>query len=255
MAKYLSTLPNVGAGVGHQFAEWNCGFLLAKRYGLTFVHRRFAIWEDFLRFGEGEVGYTDIFPLPPGKRVVHLPMLDLQSEQGISQLEKSVETTNDGDLLHLAYGQNMFDQTATAGMVSRKYWLTHTPSTIYKTGSMKVGVHIRRGDILRLPPDECASRILPNSYYVAQIESLKSIYPSLDIHIFSEGDPSQFSELGHYALHLNENHFESFNNLASADILILSRSGFSYLAGLVSSGLKITPYPWWHKFPDEWIKI
>ena len=41
-----------------------------------------------------------------------------------------------------------------------------------------------------------------------------------------------------------------------ADILILSPSSFSYKAGIISRGIKIAKYPWWHEIPNnsEWLR-
>jgi len=52
--------------------------------------------------------------------------------------------------------------------------------------------------------------------------------------------------------------YDAFQVLVSADILILSRSTFSYLAGLYSKGIKIYPpdmwltYPLWCDESDRW---
>ncbi len=82
----------------------------------------------------------------------------------------------------------------------------------------------------------------------------------LPTHVFSEGAPDDFDELmgsvlGEVTLHLNGDPTEAFNALASARVLITSRSGFSYLAGIVNSHLKIAP-PFWHHIPDAdgWIQ-
>lgn len=47
----------------------------------------------------------------------------------------------------------------------------------------------------------------------------------------------------------------TFLHMVKADLLITSRSSFSYKPALLSSGIKICPPKFWHGYPDapEWI--
>lgn len=55
---YLTSRPNGGAGIGHQFGEWGIGPMLCKKYDLNYIHSEFtrngAVFEKFLGFGVGE---------------------------------------------------------------------------------------------------------------------------------------------------------------------------------------------------------
>jgi hypothetical protein len=44
----------------------------------------------------------------------------------------------------------------------------------------------------------------------------------------------------------------AFRLLATSEIMIGSRSGFSYTAGLVNPGKIYFPTGFWHKVPDDW---
>ena len=61
---YITSWPNHGAGLGHQFGEWLYGPALAHMLGVTYVHTGFlgnsARWADWLGFGAGEDGEADV---------------------------------------------------------------------------------------------------------------------------------------------------------------------------------------------------
>ena len=52
--KYFTAIPNPGAGIGHQMANWISGYWFAKQFELPFVHIPFSStkWDAFLGFGE-----------------------------------------------------------------------------------------------------------------------------------------------------------------------------------------------------------
>ena len=51
---YFTAIPNPGAGIGHQLANWIAGYWFAQQFGLQFAHIPFSSnkWEDFLGFGD-----------------------------------------------------------------------------------------------------------------------------------------------------------------------------------------------------------
>jgi hypothetical protein len=55
---FVTSLPNLGAGVGHQFGEWVLGPWVALLFNATYLHTGFygngKRWNRFLGFGEGE---------------------------------------------------------------------------------------------------------------------------------------------------------------------------------------------------------
>lgn len=46
------------------------------------------------------------------------------------------------------------------------------------------------------------------------------------------------------------NPYDSFAHMARADLLIASKSSFSYKPALISRGVKICPASFWHGYPD-----
>ena len=62
----------------------------------------------------------------------------------------------------------------------------------------------------------------------------------------------QFSNVK-FCYKLNE--YKSFINMIYADLLITSRSSFSYKAALMCRGIKVSPQNFWHGYPKnkDWI--
>ena len=71
---FITSWPNHGAGLGHQFGEWLYGPALAHMLGLTYVHTPFlgnsARWADWLGFGAGEDGEADVRNMATRARLV-----------------------------------------------------------------------------------------------------------------------------------------------------------------------------------------
>jgi hypothetical protein len=80
------------------------------------------------------------------------------------------------------------------------------------------------------------------------------------IYLFSEGVDSDFSEFEQfYNLHfcLDMNAQDSFLHMVNADLLITSKSSFSYKPALLNRNIKVCPRDFWHGYPngDDWIMV
>jgi len=75
--------------------------------------------------------------------------------------------------------------------------------------------------------------------------------------VVDQDELNDFLELTNVHFFLNHDTKETFNSIVMSDILVLSPSGFSFSAGMISEGAKIFPYPWWHDVPDnhEWCRL
>jgi hypothetical protein len=273
LSKYLTCIIPHVHGIGHQLACWNTALIFANKYNFKFVHYPLSQdWEDFLGLGEGELNY---FTLKNNQdiKIVDLPRIrridskDIDGHYVFNEIINS-EIINDKNILfrikpdHAAY-----DQTPTAEIFRKKYWMKREKTPINTSlikNKLNIACHIRRGDILQLNlnPTEFKNRWLANEYFIKVVQRIKSVlveHNNIDIHLFSQGiisDFSEFEELKNVVYHLNEDPHTTFHSMVVADILILSPSSFSYKAGMISNGLKIAKYPWWHEIPEntEWIR-
>ena len=141
---------------------------------------------------------------------------------------------------------------------------------------LSVAVHIRRGDIVKKhSKNGMIKRLVPCAHFAKVIAWLRTIDTleeiggkvrpiAWDVHIFSQGKMEEFTEITEIihvdpenvlTFHLDEDVFETFHHLASADVLVMSRSDFSFVAGLLSNGIKLfCPPPFWHTAVPGWLE-
>lgn len=145
-----------------------------------------------------------------------------------------------------------------------------------------VAVHVRRGELFVVDSE----RMLPNSYYVECINALASLFQKYslpyEIHLHTEvltkptlitpshhgicervntpklvtpqdSHMEDFEGIPNLVLHINEHPMEALKALATADILVASRSSFSYVAGIIKQGGVVFFHPFWHSLAPGWI--
>ena len=146
-----------------------------------------------------------------------------------------------------------------------------------------IAVHVRRGELFVVDSD----RMLPNSYYVdimnglSQIMNYHAIPYEFHIHtecvtketvitpehhgilnrtekdvIISPSDShlEDFHDIQNVVYRINENPIETFQELTNADILLASRSSFSYVAAILKRKGCVLFHPFWHKLCSDWIE-
>lgn len=155
-------------------------------------------------------------------------------------------------------------------------WISNTTSI-----PLHIAVHVRRGELYLVDSD----RMLPNSYYTDCMRTLKSILDEaqmpFEFHIYTEQvtKPTRITpeHLGIYGRiendviidpmndrledfnefnpiwHINECPIETLMNLINSDILVASRSSFSYISGLLKQKGVCIFHPFWHPLDPEWI--
>lgn len=119
-------------------------------------------------------------------------------------------------------------------------------------GAFRVAVHMRRGDVQ--PSD--AKRYTPDDFVLRTIGLINVICRrhSIDpeFHVYSQGTEGDFVAYCDHVLHLDENPIHSLRGLATADLLVMAKSSFSYVAALLSQGIVVYE-PFWHKPRSSWI--
>jgi hypothetical protein len=148
---------------------------------------------------------------------------------------------------------------------------------------LKIAVHVRRGEIYANAP----ARLLPNSYYVNVVNRIiiiletQGIEYQVNLHtevsnreiVIDPGHPivgdaistpviinsnlnqiKDFDILPHLVKRINEPTIDCLSSIATANIIVMSRSSFSYVAAILSSQTSIVIcYPFWHAALSSWI--
>ncbi len=135
---------------------------------------------------------------------------------------------------------------------------------MFDSAHLNIAIHVRRGDIMSDPTNEnLRMRYLSNDYFekvLKQVVKMMSERQKKPIHIwfFSQGKPEDYPEFHHYEnLHwcMDMGAKESFLHMVYADVLITSKSSFSYKPALLNRGIKVCPLNFWHGYPEteDWI--
>jgi len=167
-------------------------------------------------------------------------------------------------LFSLESDQGYMRQFETAKILQKKFFnakARNNDKLIYSTSDFNIAIHIRRGDIVGVKDDGSnlwETRWLDNQYYVNVLKQVLKIVSSgkrkVKIYIFSQGTQSDFKEFGQFD---NVNYWfdlsaiDTFLHMCFADLLISSKSSFSYKPALISKGIKITPGTFWHGYPKS----
>jgi hypothetical protein len=265
---YYTARPNPGAGIGHQLANWIAGYWFAKQFGLKFAHLPFSTskWEDFLGFGEGEKKVKEL--VKAGYKVRKLPLFDEYNSDEISKIKAIIQSYIGQKIVFLAeQDQSYHDQFGVMNTIRQKFHyakIREQDQLIYSKEKFNIAIHVRRGDIAigkQTNNPNLLMRWQDNSYFSnvlsTVLDNLKTNKPVF-IYIFSQGKPEDFQEFNRFAnIHfcLNMNAQDSFLHLIYADLLITSKSSFSYKPALLNNGIKVCPRDFWHGYPNEkeWI--
>jgi hypothetical protein len=136
-----------------------------------------------------------------------------------------------------------------------------SPSTSnYKPGK-NVAVHIRRGDVtLNTTDRDILVRFTPVEYYKSIILKLQLKEPGLNFYIFTELTVENqhefeiFREIPNVEIISNNLTLDTFQHLINADILVTSKSSFSYISAFYNPNM-VYYVPFWHQPLSHWIKL
>ena len=267
---YFAALPNPGAGIGHQLANWISGYWFAKQFGLKFAHIPFSTqkWEDFLGFGENEIKVNDL--KQSGYKVRKLPLFDDDNPQKTALINAIIQSYAGEKVILLAeQDQSYTDQFGVKDDIKRKFNQSSArlnDKMIYDASHFNIAIHVRRTVIIdgkTTVENEAARamRWLNNDYYENVLRrTLDHITVSkpISIYIFSTGKQEEFAEFSKYGnirFCSDMDEYASFLHLIRADLLITSKSSFSYKPALMNDGIKISPRNFWHSYPEDpkWI--
>ena len=182
-----------------------------------------------------------------------------RSYNDLSNYEKSlVHGVKEGPFVHGSLHPEFFYNDDVIKTIRELYYSKEKPEiTLFEKNKRHVSIHIRRGDVnLKKYP----SRYTRNIEYIRILVNLELDEENDVIHIFSQGDESEFSDItDHFkdykvVLHINENIQLTFHSMVKSDILVVAKSSFSYCAALLNENLIISSLiqRWWHKPLKQW---
>lgn len=280
---YMTQRPNDGAGIGHQIANYNNGLRWSQYFGLKHAYYHFADenWDKFLGFGQGEESVEEL--KKRGWKVKTLPYFS-EDEKDLELIrmiiksyggQKIILNINLDQFYQQQYGVMSYIKNKFENAIARK-----ADKVIYESEHINIAVHIRRGDIVegqKTGNVQLTQRWLDIDYYEEivrkTVEAIKGTSNDLnikvdllrkkegpvDIYIFSQDqdDYSNFNRYGNVIACNDMSAIDSFLHMVRADILVTSKSSFSYKPALIADGIRICPGNFWHDYPsdDHWIVV
>ncbi|GAA4459038.1 hypothetical protein GCM10023189_32170 [Nibrella saemangeumensis] len=268
-SNYFTCIPNKYAGIGHQLANWIAGYWFARYFNLNFAHTPFPNqkWESFLGFYENEIS-VDFLVKQQGYRRVRIPLFDENRFSQIELIKKIISSYSDQKVVFIAEQDQFYhNQYGVIFDLQKKFYNSEArkqDKLIYSKDNFNIAIHIRRGDIAigqENLNDNLTMRWLDNKYYHNVLLNALKIIPKdklVSVYLFSQGKEDEFSsfkEFGNVHLCLNMNDQQSFLHMIYADLLITSRSSFSYKPALLNRSIKICPITFWHGYPNtkDWV--
>jgi len=221
-----------GEGAGAQALMTMYAITFARTCGLTYVHTPFTAiahadrpmeqwvdaWEAQFNFGIGELPTEG-----DNREILNFPF-------------------NLPDLLPL-FGLDSHDLDrrfeATIPEFRRKYYSNKSP---VRNEILTICVHVRRGDVT---VNSNSDRYTSTNFFKKAISEVTAVLDARDIsykvRIFSQEDHRAFAELNVPGMEIfsNVDAIWSMQQIIEADIFIMSRSAFSYVAATISDGIKI----------------
>lgn len=266
--QYFSSLPNPGAGIGHQLANWIAGYWWAKYFELKFAHLPFSNeqWDAFFGFGQDEVMVNEL--IAKGFKKVRLPLFSEDKPSDLLLTKKIIQSYSGKKVVFVCEQDQFYkDQYGVIKDIQRKFYSSQSRKNdqlLYSKYYFNIAIHVRRGDIVidqKNQNPNLKMRWQDNNYFINVLSNvLKTVKTenSIAIYLFSQGvendfeDFKQFSNL-HFCLEMSAQ--DSFLHMANADLLITSKSSFSYKPALLNRGIKVCPKVFWHGYPEakDWI--
>jgi hypothetical protein len=130
-------------------------------------------------------------------------------------------------------------------------WVEYPPKM---DDTFTIAVHIRRDEVTPCmnPKDNFYETYVPNSYYHTLID--QHMRPGAKVVIFTQKKSyeslSSFTDKG-YAIYMDSDMADAWKTMVVADVLILSKSSFSVIPGVLNRG-KVIYAPFWHCPLKHW---
>ena len=262
---YITQIPNEGAGIGHQIANYNGGYHYAMLFGIPYAYSGFKnkMWDRFLGFGENEISVADL--KKSGYRIRKLPYFN-ETEESLSLIRQIIQSyAGEKVILSVELDQFYQKQYEVIPHIKKKFEEAKARKEdhlIYKKDRVSMAVHIRRGDIVEGQNSgnkSLTKRWLTKEYFENIVKQVAAVTrDKLDIYLFSQGSESDyksFEQYGkvYYCFDMSDR--DSFLHMVRADILVISKSSFSYKPALLADGIRICPPDFWHGYPEDekWI--
>lgn len=238
-SKQVVTNPDRDDGFGAQFQTIIYSVIYAESKDLEFVYTPFKKMEhnydqspNFLPEKERLINFIDNFAINKGKSLI----------------------CDAGILIHW-FEHNLISCANSPALrkVKEIFRANKNRNHYFNDENFNIAIHIRRHN----PHDNRINGTdTPDYIFLNIINKLRIVYAAKKplFHIYSQGNNENFKKFNapDLILHLNESVEDTFIPLVLADVLVTSRSSFSYVAAILSEGT-VYYMPFWHPPLPGWL--
>jgi hypothetical protein len=278
-------------GAGAQLQRIYGIYSIARLLGVPYLHTPLAdVSYQGLAALEGNVGdpdfhhaFNELFELPSDvlgadeMPTLRLPNISLHVANELIDRARGSKAT----LVRLATPHGISDQFPDCYEVCKQV----SPFSAPERGGrpLRVALHVRLGDLVARDSD----RVLPNRYFVAVARriagALETLGREYEIELWTEVPTSdfvigldhpgingqltepfvvrtdmypleEFDVLPNLVHRLNGPAIDCLEGFATADVLVMSRSSFSYVGAILNRTGVVLYHPFWHSRMSSWIE-
>lgn len=157
-----------------------------------------------------------------------------------------------------------------------------TPFPFQQTPVIRIAIHVRRGELFVVDSD----RMLPNSYYISVAQRIRKFLDALNLKYVFElhteipskaftvmpdhhgicnriadsvtvdsksNKLEEFDSIPNLEKYINCDPIDTLRKMATANVLIMSHSSFSYLSAILNVKGAIIYHKFWHSPADDWL--
>lgn len=228
-----------GDGFGAQLHSIIYTILYAEMFNHEFIYTPFESMEhnynsdpDFLRKKEDFLGFINKYPI-------------------INQINENVEPIINTELDVVENNIDTCLEYKSLDDIKKTFHLNKVKR--FDDGILNVSVHVRKQN----SHDNHVQGVHYDEYFLNVMNIIRNEYKQKKVfHIYSQGDINDFLRFQSedVIFHLNDSIEDTFYDMVTSDILVMSKSSFSYSAALLSDGI-IYYLPFWHKGANKWLTI
>ena len=244
-------------GFGAVFQQILAAIGLAKQYNLIYLYdKKFMCIEHHIKTLDSFIDTDSFFKKIPENIIFS----DTPQNFNLDNFKENEVALFNKLHAHVEryFGAELYEQAADKILPYLK-----KPKSHYSSEYINVAIHLRRGDIAKVNSRYLSDRYIPIDYYlkcIKYIESLPSEKP-YQFHVYTQPDqtdPAGLNKLIKENIKIYkdekddvEQAFLDWWHLSYADILIQSKSSYSYTAGFFNKNL-VYHIPFWHKPLKRW---
>lgn len=250
-------------GAGAQIQRIVGIYSLSRLLGLPYIHspliaieKHGAAPDDFIAQCNEKFSIPSDFHLPDKYNVIEIDDPDLKM---LKQIVKESNRRRTFSLVRITRPYNITEVYPHAYEAVKNI----SPFPFQKSSTVRVAIHVRRGDLLSIK--EYSFRILPDRYYVRLAQRLCEIFEKNKLEatfeLYSDGNPAghgicqfeEFNSIPNLRKFVDLDPMEALWQMATANVLVLSHSSFSYLAALFNVKGVILYHPFWCVPLESWV--